>query len=244
MKAAIYRGERTFATGVCDPVAPGPGEVRLAVAYCGVCGTDVHIYHGAMDRRVAPPQIIGHEASAKVAEIGEGVENLAVGDRVAVRPLRFGEPAPFDKGCSHVGKNLKFIGLTATGTDNIDVASAREHGIAVCNIRDYCTGSVAEHVFGVLLMITHRLSGFRQSVAAGEWQKAHDPFLLVHPIRELSAMTLGIVGYGALGQGVARIAKAFGMKVVISARPGAGDVPADRVSFDDVRLRELSEALE
>ena len=133
-----------------------------------------------------------------------------------------------------VAKNLKFIGLTATGTDNIDIASAREHGIAVCNIRDYCTESVVEHVFGVLLMITHSLSGFRQSVAAGEWQKAHDPFLLVHPIRELSAMTLGIVGYGALGQGVARLAKAFGMKVMISARPGTGDVPADRVSFDDV----------
>ncbi|MHB8902560.1 MAG: zinc-dependent alcohol dehydrogenase [Thermoguttaceae bacterium] len=115
MKTAIYRGERTFATGVCSPIKPGPGEVRLAVAYCGVCGTDVHIYHGAMDRRVAPPQIIGHEASAEVAELGEGVEGLAVGDRVAVRPLRFGEPTPFDKGCSHVGKNLKFIGIDSPG---------------------------------------------------------------------------------------------------------------------------------
>ena len=115
MTSAIYKGERTFATGVCEPIAPGPGEVRLAVAYCGVCGTDVHIYHGAMDGRVAPPQIIGHEASAEVAEIGEGVDGLAVGDCVAVRPLRFGEPAPFDKGCSHVGKNLKFIGIDSPG---------------------------------------------------------------------------------------------------------------------------------
>ena len=133
-----------------------------------------------------------------------------------------------------VAKNLKFIGLTATGTDNIDIASAREHGIAVCNIRDYCTASVVEHVFGVLLMITHSLPRFRRSVAAGEWQKAQDPFLLVHPIRELSAMTMGIIGHGALGQGVARIAKSFGMNVIISARPGATEVADDRVPFDDV----------
>lgn len=115
MKAAIYQGERTFAAGVCEPLAPGAGEVRLAVAYCGVCGTDVHIYHGAMDGRVAPPKIIGHEASAEVAEVGLGVEDFAVGDRVAVRPLQFGAPTPFDKGCSHVGKNLKFIGIDSPG---------------------------------------------------------------------------------------------------------------------------------
>lgn len=115
MKAAVYRGSQTFETGTSDPVAPGPGQVRLKVAYCGVCGTDVHIYHGAMDARVGPPQIIGHEASAEVAEIGPDVEGLGVGDRVAVRPLQFGEPSPFDKGCSHVGKNLKFIGIDTPG---------------------------------------------------------------------------------------------------------------------------------
>lgn len=133
--------------------------------------------------------------------------------------------------------NLKFIGLTATGTDNIDVVSAGKHGIAVCNIRDYCTESVVEHVFGVLLMITHSLPAFRKSVGAGEWQKALDPFLLVHPIRELSAMTMGIVGYGTLGRGVARVAKSFGMDVMISARPGASAVPDDRTSFADVLER-------
>jgi (R,R)-butanediol dehydrogenase / meso-butanediol dehydrogenase / diacetyl reductase len=115
MKAAIYQGNHSFVTGTSEPVSPGPGEVRLDVAYCGVCGTDVHIYHGAMDARVNPPQIIGHEASAEVAEIGEGVEGLSIGDRVAVRPLRFGEPSAFDKGCEHVGKNLKFIGIDTPG---------------------------------------------------------------------------------------------------------------------------------
>ena len=115
MKAAVYEGNRRFVTAASDPVPPQAGEVRLNVAYCGVCGTDVHIYHGAMDGRVGPPKIIGHEASAEVAEIGEGVEGFAVGDCVAVRPLQFGEPTSYDKGCPHVGKNLKFIGIDTPG---------------------------------------------------------------------------------------------------------------------------------
>jgi glycerate dehydrogenase len=129
---------------------------------------------------------------------------------------------------------LKFIGLTATGTDNVDLDSASKHGIAVCNIRDYCTQSVVEHVFGALLMITHSLHRFQRSVAAGEWQKSHDPFLLVHPVRELSAMTMGIVGYGSLGQGVARMAESFGMTIIVSGRPRSSETPNDRVAFDDV----------
>jgi glycerate dehydrogenase len=134
-------------------------------------------------------------------------------------------------------KKLKFIGLTATGTDNIDLETARQSGIAVANIRNYCTESVAEHVFGTLLMLTHSLSGFRQSVREGSWQTAADPFLLVHPVRELSAMTLGIVGYGALGQGVARIGESFGMNVIVSARPGASaasGIADDRIVFGEL----------
>jgi len=131
-------------------------------------------------------------------------------------------------------KKLKYIGLTATGTDNIDIETARKNGIAVANIRGYCTGSVVEHVFGVLLMLTHSLAGFKESVRAGDWQASGDPFLLTHPVRELSAMTMGIVGFGALGQGVARIGKAFGMNIIISARPDGSNVGDDRVAFDEV----------
>lgn len=129
---------------------------------------------------------------------------------------------------------LRFIGLTATGTDNVDLESARAHGIAVANIRAYCTRSVVEHVFGVLLALTHSLPGYRQSIRAGRWQLSDDPFLLDHPIRELSAMTMGIVGYGELGRGVARLAREFGMEVLVSARPNAGDVPEGRVAFDEL----------
>ena len=132
---------------------------------------------------------------------------------------------------------LKFIGLTATGTDNVDIEVAKRCGIAVCNIRAYCTQSVAEHVFGSLLNLTHSLGQYIASVRAGEWQKSADFCLMTHPIRELSAMTLGIVGYGSLGKGVADVAEAFGMQVIVSARPGADAVDDGRVSFDELLRR-------
>jgi glycerate dehydrogenase len=131
-------------------------------------------------------------------------------------------------------KNLRFIGLTATGTDNIDLKTAKEHGIAVANIRAYCTQSVVEHVMGTLLMISHSLGRYDTAVKDGDWQKAGQFCMLNYPIRQLSGMTLGIVGYGSLGQGVAEAARAFGMDVVVAARPGSTDVPIDRVAFDDL----------
>lgn len=115
MKSAQYQGNRSISVGPSEQISPAPDEVRLDVAFCGICGTDMHIFHGAMDQRVSMPQIIGHEASATVAEIGAEVTGINVGDRVAVRPLLFGEPATFDKGHAHVGKNLKFIGIDLPG---------------------------------------------------------------------------------------------------------------------------------
>lgn len=168
------------------------------------------------------PDIVVHDVTAN-DQIAERIQGMDIVFTNKIRlTAEFLATAP----------DLKFIGLTATGTDNIDLETARAHGIAVANIRDYCTQSVAEHVFAVLLTLTHSLPEFRQTVREGAWQKAADPFLLVHPVRELSAMTMGIVGYGALGQGVARIAAAFGMDVIIAARRDATSVPDDRVSFD------------
>ncbi len=132
--------------------------------------------------------------------------------------------------------SLRFVGLTATGTDRVDLEAAAEHGVAVCNIRDYCTASVVEHVFGVLLVLTHNLEKYAAAVRAGRWQRADDFCMLGYPIRELSAMTLGIVGYGALGRGVADVAQAFGMEVLIAARRSAA-AAAGRVAFDELLQR-------
>jgi glycerate dehydrogenase len=115
---------------------------------------------------------------------------------------------------------IRFIGLTATGVDNVDLAAAKENAVAVCNIRAYCTQSVVEHVFAVLLSLSHNIGRYNQSVRAGNWQKAAAFCMLEFPLRELSAMTIGIVGYGELGRGVERIARQFGMSVLIARRRG------------------------
>ena len=132
--------------------------------------------------------------------------------------------------------DLRYIGLTATGTDNIDLVTAERHGIAVANIRAYCTQSVVEHVFGTLLMLAHSLARYDSAVRAGAWQNAPDFCMLSYPVRELSSMTLGVVGYGDLGRGVARVAEAFGMKVLVAERPGK-QARDGRTAFEDVLER-------
>ena len=132
---------------------------------------------------------------------------------------------------------LRFIGLTATGTDIVDLVAAQRHGVAVCNIRAYCTQSVAEHVFACLLNLTHNIGKYNAAVNAREWQHSKDSCLLTFPVRELSAMTLGVVGYGELGKGVAKLAGNFGMQVIVSTRPGTSVVAEGRVSFDELLER-------
>ena len=114
-RATQYEGNKTF--GVVDREVPEPaaGEVRLRVAYCGVCGTDVHIFHGMMDQRVTTPVTIGHEMSATVDAVGPDVSGYAVGDKVVVRPLDARAEKPSDKGYSHVAAGLKFIGIDSPG---------------------------------------------------------------------------------------------------------------------------------
>ena len=157
-----------------------------------------------------------------------------VAARIAAADIVFTNKIRLTRELLEQAPELKFIALTATGTDNIDTEFAERHGIGVANIRHYCTQSVVEHVFGVLLSLTHSLGPYSAAVRAGEWQHAADFCMLHYPVKQLSAMTLGIVGYGALGQGVARIARDFGMRVLVAARPGATGVPDDRISFDEL----------
>jgi 2-desacetyl-2-hydroxyethyl bacteriochlorophyllide A dehydrogenase len=115
MKALFYEGNHTFTIKTTEKQPLQKGEVRLKMAYVGVCGTDVHIYHGKMDARVKPPQIIGHEVSGVIDELGEGVTDWKVGENVTVRPLNPGEEMPSDNGYRHIGQNLKFIGIDSPG---------------------------------------------------------------------------------------------------------------------------------
>lgn len=116
MSAAYYHGNRNIIMGASSPATPGSGEVQIRVAYCGICGTDLHLFHGHMDHRVTVPHVLGHESSGVVESIGDAVTTLNPGDRVTVRPLDpCGSCAACRRGHSHVCQKLKFIGIDAPG---------------------------------------------------------------------------------------------------------------------------------
>ena len=116
MRAAQYiRPGRIECREIPDTV-PGPGEVTIAVEYCGICGTDVHIFKGHMDQRVHPPQAVGHEMSGKILRLGDGVTEFRIGDAVTVRPLdNCGSCNTCRAGFTHICEKLKFLGIETPG---------------------------------------------------------------------------------------------------------------------------------
>ncbi len=131
-------------------------------------------------------------------------------------------------------RDLKLILLAATGTNNVDLDAARQLGIGVCNIHDYCTTSVVQHVLGVMLLLTHHLREYSHLATGGAWAKSPQFTMLDHPIRELTGRNLGVVGYGTLGKAVARAAEAaLGMRVLIANRPG-GERQPGRLDLEDL----------
>jgi glycerate dehydrogenase len=127
---------------------------------------------------------------------------------------------------------LKMVAAAATGTDNIDLDWCRSHGIVVSNIRGYAATTVPEHVMMLMLALRRQLLAYRADVLAGRWQQAKMFCFFDHPIRDLDGSTLGLVGRGSLGQGVARLAAAFGMKVLWGERKGASGVREGYVPFE------------
>jgi len=132
---------------------------------------------------------------------------------------------------------LRFIAVAATGTDNVDVAACRRRGIPVSNVRAYAVHTVPEHAFALILSLRRSLPAYRDSVAAGAWQRSGQFTLLSHPIRDLNGATLGIIGEGAIGQAVADLGRAFGMRVLFAAHKGRRDMGPLYTPFDDVLER-------
>lgn len=119
---------------------------------------------------------------------------------------------------------LQLVAVAATGTNNVDLAAARERGIAVCNIQGYAVHTLPEHVFSLLLALSRNLLAYRQSLQQGRWQRSGQFCFFDHPIRDLHGATLGVIGGGSLGHGVVRLAEAFGMRVLQAERKGAAAV--------------------
>jgi len=157
-------------------------------------------------------------------------------DRIADTEVAIANKIEFDSKVFDHAKNLKLICVTATGTNNIDLVSAEKAGITICNIRDYCTESVTQHVLLSILSLSHSYFDYMNSIRRGEWQEGSGFSLLDHPIKELSGKKLGIVGFGALGNGVAKAASVLGMEILVceSFNPDKANDSLDRVGFNEL----------
>lgn len=129
---------------------------------------------------------------------------------------------------------LRLIAVAATGVDNVDLEFCKSHKIAVCNGRDYATTSLPEHVFTLIFALRRNLLVYRDDVIRGDWQRAKQFCLLDHPIHDVRGSTIGVVGYGALGQATANFARAVGMEVLVAERKDATVVREGRTAFADV----------
>ncbi|MGX5682259.1 zinc-dependent alcohol dehydrogenase [Schumannella luteola] len=117
MRTATYIGDRQVTTAEASPIPPRAGEVQIAVAYTGLCGTDLHIIHGSMDARVSTPLTFGHEMSGTIAAVGDGVDGWSVGDAVTVMPLQWDGTCPAClAGHTHICQKLVFVGIDSPGS--------------------------------------------------------------------------------------------------------------------------------
>lgn len=133
-----------------------------------------------------------------------------------------------DKNTLRLAKNLKYIGLFATGYNNIDIDYCKEHNIAVCNAGSYSTNAVAQHTFALILEHFNNTANYNKYVQDGLWKRSKTFSPFVYPLSELAGKTLGIVGFGNIGRAVAKIANAFEMRVIAYNR---SEKQADGVEF-------------
>jgi len=191
ISAAFYRGNKSFSVEQTQARPPKAGEVAIRVAYCGICGTDMHVFHGNMDARVGLNRVIGHEMSGTVAAIGDNVTNVSKGQKVVVRPLdHCGDCPACDAGHFHVCHRLKFLGLDTDGAMQ-EIWTVPAHTL---------------HVLPDDLRLDH--AALIEPVAVA-----------CHDVR-LSALQKGedvvVIGGGPIGILVAMVARDAGGKVVIS----------------------------
>lgn len=191
MKAAFYHGHEQITIGDSTPRAPGPGEAQIRVSHCGICGTDLHIFHGKMDHRVQMPQIIGHEMSGTLKALGEGVTGWAVGDRVTVRPLDSCGACPAClAGHNHICMKLKFIGIDSPGA-----------------------------MQGLWTVPAHTLHRLPENLGFAQGALIEPIAVACHDVRlgEVKAGEYAVVqGGGPIGMLIALVARAAGARVLIS----------------------------
>jgi (R,R)-butanediol dehydrogenase/meso-butanediol dehydrogenase/diacetyl reductase len=191
MQAVFFEGNRTLRLGQSVAVEPGAGQVRIRVAYCGICGTDLHLFHGAMAHRLTLPHVMGHEMSGTIAALGSGVAGWREGDRVTVRPL---DPCGHCPAClaghSHICHHLKFLGIDTPGA-----------------------------LQGMWTVPAHTLHRLPETLALREGAMVEPVAVACHDVR-LSELKEGefavVIGGGPIGILVALVALARGARVLLA----------------------------
>ena len=150
-----------------------------------------------------------------------------IGDAEAV----FTDSFAIDRELMEACPSLKFIGISATGFNHVDLDAAKELGIAVANVPAYAAEAVAQHAIALLLSVTNQIETYNAAVKAGEWQKSRDYTFIKAPLTLLAGKSIGIVGYGDIGSKIAQIAEALGMKVNIYSRDMEAAIKSDVVSL-------------
>ena len=159
-----------------------------------------------------------------------------IAERIADADVVVVNKTLLDSHTLRLAKNLKYIGLFATGYNNIDIAYCREHGIAVCNAGSYSTNAVAQHTFALILEAYNKTAKYNQFVQDGLWKRSATFSPFVYPLNELAGKTIGVVGLGAIGTAVAKIALAFEMNVIAYTR-----TPKEMEGVENVGFKELLE---
>ena len=167
-------------------------------------------------------------------EIFDVTEPTQVADRVKDADMVICNKTLLNRDNLKEAKNLKYIGLFATGYNNIDLEYTNEKGITVCNAPGYSTEAVAQHTFAFILSILNRVGEYNETVKQGDWIKSRTFSYFPLPLSELSQKTIGIVGYGSIGKRVGDIAKAFNMKVLVHNRSKIQDETVLQVTFDEL----------
>ena len=172
----------------------------------------------------------------EVAEYGllrydEVAESIADADMVICNKTLL------DENTLKLAKNLKYIGLFATGYNNIDIDYCSKHGITVCNAGSYSTNAVAQHTFALILEHFNNTANYNKYVQDGLWKRSKTFSPFVYPLAELAGKTIGIVGFGNIGRAVAKIANAFEMNVIAYNRTAKNAENVEFVSFDELLER-------
>ncbi len=193
--------------------------VRIVFLDRGTIGPTVDLSRPGFDH-----EWVEHEATA----CEDVVERLA-GARIAIT-----NKVPIHRKDLERLPDLKMIAVAATGYDVVDVPACRERGVVVANVRGYAVNTVPEHTFALILALRRAIVGYRQDVIDGQWQRSGQFCFFTHPVRDLAGATLGIIGEGAIGQSVARLGQAFGMRTLFAAHKGVSGLGPLYTPFDEV----------